>query len=263
MSDERMDTARGASALHVAWAGSGARAYWIIAIAALLLMLLFAVTARQAGSQANGATQVGVGLSGVNLYEFTGRVDQEGFDFTGYGYLSYVRGLELTDLFANPLDPSESSAHFTYYATAAMTSRTVISGIFHLNSTGTITFYRQISPTATFVDPTSFAQGEPIATATIRFQDILSVQAPNQGIAVGVGEFTFLSVEPFEIGDDTYQFGYPGMVQRVSTFGQGTRTDPVLPRSFTVLAGNAVNTGQTQTFLPSQSNRSPAANRAR
>jgi hypothetical protein len=183
-------------------------------------------------------------------------VDQDGTQFTGYGYLTSIRGLEIGQISTNIFTVSETTAHFTYYATATMTSRAVISNLFVLDSVGLITFYYHVTPTATFTDPLSFAGGAPIATAAVDFQDILLVQAPNLGLATGMGDFTLLTVAPFTLGAETYQFGRVGMVQRVSTYGQGTRTEPVLPRSFVVLAGNAVDTGQRQLFLPQFSNQS-------
>ena len=128
-------------------------------------------------------------------------------------------------------------------------------GIFALDSVGTITFYYHITPTASFEDPSSFATGTPIATASLRLQDILNVQSPNRGVAESHGEFSTLTAKPFQFGNETLRFGEAGLVHRVATFGEGLRTDPVIPRSSVLLAGDAVNTGFRQTFIPSVSNK--------
>jgi hypothetical protein len=243
----------------VCWTVGGAAALLLVMLSAMLLVMpgsQAVAPAAQGAALAPVAAEVtvGTGAPGVNLYEFVGRIDQNGFAFTGYGYVSYLRGLSYSQIFTNPIDASERSAHFTYYATATLTSRSIISNVFVINSEGPITFYYQPTPTGTFSNPQSFAGGTPIATGTIRYQSILNVQAPNQGIANGIGEFTQLTAPTFTIGSETYQFGQAGTIQRMTTFGQGTRLDAVLPRSFVLLAGNAVDTGQRQLNLPYVSN---------
>jgi hypothetical protein len=221
--------------------------------AALLIVMLLATSGSQAVAPAAPAVadvMVGAGSPGLNLYEFVGRVDQNGFAFTGYGYLSYLRGMSYDQIFTNPLAASEATAHFTYYATATLTSRVIISSVFVINSEGPITFYYQPTPSGTFTNPLSFAGGTPIATGVIRYQSILNVQAPNQGIATGIGELTQITAPEFTIDGVTYQFGQPGLIERMSTYGQGTRLDAVIPKSFVVLAGNSVDTGQRQVNLP-------------
>jgi hypothetical protein len=235
------------------------RIIWSIGGATALLMVMLLATACSqtvppgrviTAPAAPASITVGTGLPGVNLYEFVGRVDQNGFAFTGYGYVSYLRGLNNDQIFSNPLSPSEGTAHFTYYATATLTSRAVISSVFALDSAGPITFYYQATPSADFNNPQSFAAGTPIATGVIRYQNILSVQAPNQGVSTGIGEFVQETAYPFTLGGGTYQFGQPGLVERMTTFGEATRLDALIPKSFVVLAGNAVDTGQRQVKLP-------------
>lgn len=223
-----------------------------------LTALLLTATGAPLSSQGEAAREIGVGAPGTNLYQIAGRIDQDGFSFTGYGYLYDVQGIDPAELFDDPFNTSETTAHITYYATATLTSRAIVTdvvrGIFALDSVGDITFYYHETPSASFDDPESFTDGIPIATATARFQDILNVQSPNRGIAVGNGHFTFTNVESFTFGEETVRFGRLGMVQRVTTFGEGLRTDPFIPRSTVLLAGNAVDTGFRQTFLPTITN---------
>lgn len=212
--------------------------FWVGIITLGVLVLLSAATARQLQSQGNSVTEVGSGN-----YQFVGRIDQVGTQFTGYGYLYDIQGLPPNELFTDPLDPSETTAHFTYYATATLSSRAVLAdavrALFALDSVGEITFYYQSTPDASFDDPESFASGTAITTAEVQLQDILTVTAPNRGLANGSGEFKVVTAAQFEFGGDAVRFGRPGKTYRVSTFGDAVRTDASIPESSVLLAGDA------------------------
>lgn len=229
-------------------------------LAAGLFTLLFVATNWPLLSKSDSVTEVEVSIPEVNGYEFIGRIDQNGADFTGYGYLYSIDGLEAMDLFSNPLLGDETTARFTYYATATLSARAILTdadrGIFALDSVGTISFYYQPTPSATFSNPLSFAGGTQIAVAEMRYQDILNVQGPNRGIAVGNGEFTIVSSTPFSIGAESYVFGSPGQIHYVSTFGEGRRTNAVVPISSVLMAGNAVTSRPKQISLPAILNES-------
>ena len=214
-----------------------------------LLASLLLVTRQHLSSQEEPVTGIGLGT-----YQFVGRIDQVGVNFTAYGYLYDVQGVAPQDLFSNPLNPSESTAYLTYYATATLSSRAALAddvrSIFALDSVGEITYYYQATPAASFENPQSFAYGTAVTTASLRFQDILSVQGPDRGLAVGNGAFSILTAEPFTLGGDTVRFGLPGRAYQVSTWGDALRSDAVIPQSSVLLAGNAVAAGFWQTFLP-------------
>jgi hypothetical protein len=235
------------------------RLVWASLIMFGVMLLLLTSTGEPLRSQAEVVQEIGVGQPGLGAYQFVGRIDQDGFEFTGYGYLYDIQGLTPTELFSNPANASETTARFTYYATATLTSRAIVTdtvrGIFALDSVGTITYYHQATPSASFADPESFANGIPIATASIRFQDILSVQSPNRGIAVGKGEFSVSTTTPFTFGGESVRFGREGLTYQIATFGDGLRTNAQIPQSSVLLAGSAVNSGFRQTFLPLVSNR--------
>ncbi len=195
----------------------------------------------------DAATEVGAPATGLIGFELVGRVDQDGANFTSYGYLMYIHGLADTVLYSDPLSRTEATARFTYYATSTITARSVISNLFVLDTLGPLTIYYNEAPSGTFGDPTSFARGVPIARASMRFHDVLNVQAPNQGIAIGVAELTQDSATAFVLGGQQYRFGSAGVLQRLSATGQGTRTDAIIPRSFTALAGHSVVVGRRTT----------------
>src|SRR5687767_10758988 len=54
--------------------------------------------------------QVGVGATGRNALEFIGRINQDGPNFTGFGYLTHVQDLNQAQLFTNPAAASEATA---------------------------------------------------------------------------------------------------------------------------------------------------------
>jgi hypothetical protein len=194
--------------------------------------------------------QVGIGLAQQNAFEFIGQVDQNDLDFSGFGYLTYIRGFENDEIYTNSLDPSEDTARFTYVATATLTSRAILSDVFVINAQGTMTFYFNETPSnRSFDNATSFASGTPIATTSIRYQDILLVQSANKGLASGINEVTQLTASSFSLNGEDYQFGQPNQFYRLTSIGNGTRTNVDPPISFVLLAGNAITTGQ-QLFLP-------------
>ena len=219
----------------------------------IITLCLVVIMGQTLYSQGNTAREIG-----TDTYQYAGRIDQDGVEFAGYGYIYDMQGLAPTALFSDPYNPSEATAYFTYFATATLTSRAVITdsvrSIFALDSVGEITYYYQSSPSATFSNPESFANGTPIATAAINFQDILSVQGPNRGLSTGNGESSVLTSEPFTFGSETLRFGHPGIVYQISTFGDALRTDPIIPQSSVLLAGNARRLSiLQQVFMPSVS----------
>lgn len=214
-----------------------------------LVVSVYAMSAQRSPSAAAAAPQVGVAPFGRNAFEYVGRIDQDGESFTSYGYLTYLDGMSPTDLYTQPLTPTETTARFTFSATATMSSRAVISNVFSLDADGELTIYFQESGGASFTDPASFAQGTPVAVNSVRFHNVLTVIGPNTGLANGIGELTQNTAGQFTLGATTYQFGQGGMQQRSSFNGFGIRSEPLIPRAAIVVAGDSMVTGY-QTNLP-------------
>jgi hypothetical protein len=201
--------------------------------------------ARRAAPKAQPApTPAVVAATGQTAFEFIGQLDQVGPSFSFYGYLTYVKGIPSSQLFSNPAAPGEATALFTFHATATLTGRSILKNLFVVTAAGRIDFYRRASPGATFTDPTSFRAGSRLARASVRYQSILNVQTPDNGLATGAGELAFGSAQTFTLGNKRYRFGLPGLRVRVFATGQGTRFEPTLPRASLALAGNAVATAR-------------------
>jgi len=238
-----------------------------VTFAIALLVLAAIVLSNQIVSAAT-ATEVGSAIGGVNAVEYIGRIDQDGSSFVSYGYLTHLSSLTDTLLFSGTLPfVNESNAHFTFYTTATLTARNVITGafnsitssIFLIDAVGTTVYYYNATPGAAFADPDSFKAGVPVMTATVRSQNILNVQAPSRGIGTNFSEFTQTGVNPFMLNGQPYQIGRVGLLERLFSTGEGTNIDPLTPKSITLVAGNAVVTGVPgqQGFLPLVMRNSP------
>ena len=154
----------------------------LIALGVMLLLLIN----RPPGRTEAASPQVAIGTTEQNAFEFIGRIDQNDLDFSGFGYLTYIKGFSNADIYSDSLYPSEDTARFTYVATATLTSRAILTDVFVINAEGTLTIYFTETPyDRSFDSAASFASGTPIATTSMRYHDILLVQSPNKGLASG------------------------------------------------------------------------------
>jgi hypothetical protein len=220
-----------------------------VLVATVYTMKSLRTPSAEAATSAATSTVVMTPL-GRNTFEFVGRIDQEGTEFTGYGYLTYVDGLDTSDLFTSTT-PSEANARFTFTATASMSGRSVISNLFSIDAVGELTIYFDADGGATFADPSSFAQGDVVAEHSARFHNVITVIEPHTGLANGIGELRQTTVGEFELNGESYKFGRNGLQERMSFTGFGIRTEPSIPRAEIAVAGDSMSlfTGP-QTSLP-------------
>lgn len=195
------------------------------------------VVAQPAAGEVGSAT-------GQNALEVVGQSNQNGATFTGFGYLTHISGLSDDLLFTDPANRSEATAKFTYYGTAQLSARSVISTVHSVVSFGNTAIYFDEHPNRNFNNPDSFKTGAQIATYTVRYQDILRVIAPNQGLSAGTGDHVQRTVTGFTLGGQQYRLGRPGLMERMSFAGQAVRTEPNAPQAVEFGAGNLVVTGQ-------------------
>jgi hypothetical protein len=212
----------------------------IKSVCLLAVIVVLTLATRNNLAAQSAAEEVGVAAAGQDAIELIGKIDQDGLAFKGYGYLTYISGVPDDQMFTDPINRSEATARFTFASSAQMTARSVIETIFVLNAAGSTTIYFNEKPGASFEDPNTFAAGTPIAVSSERWQNIISVQAPDTAIATGVSEFTETTVNPFTLNGEQYQLGHVNLTLRFSYTGQAKRTDKILPRSTIVIAGNAV-----------------------
>lgn len=213
------------------------RSVKLIQVAVVLASMLFPAPLVRA---AEGRPLVGIPRHGESALEFLGRSDQDGPTVTHYGYLTHLFGLADAALFSDPTTRTEATARFTFSATTTLTARHEVGNMIVTAAPGTLTIYFNDTPGSDFAHPGSFASGHAIATFSVRYHNILNVQAPNEGIATAVADLVQLSASAFTLNGRQHRLGHQGFQLRVRATGQGTRTqvDPV--RAFFLLGAQAI-----------------------
>lgn len=201
-------------------------------------------------------TDVGAPRVGRTAFEFTARIDQQGGRFDIHGYVTYLHNLDTQLLFTDPITHSEATARITISGTTNLTSRSILSNVFNVDSVGTITFYFDEDEGASFDDLDSFARGTAIGTANAQLQNILTVTGPDTGIANGGGELLHTAATPFTLDGTEYRLGRPGLVERVNFTGGGVRFVPEPPVAIIAIGGNGMVVG-FDTFVPQAEKNSP------
>jgi hypothetical protein len=195
---------------------------------------------------AQDPVEIGVAPEGGIAWEAIGKIDQAGADFTAYGYLTHVAGLEEARLYLEggvPLVRTEATARFTFFAPAVLLARSELENLIVVSAEGEQAIYFNEAGGARFDRPESFFGGVEIARSAIRFHSTLNVQAANSGIATGIAEIIQTAAEPFAFDGEEVRFGHAGLRTRLQTTGQATRTEATLPRSSMAFAGAAIVLG--------------------
>ncbi len=189
-----------------------------------------------------GSAVVGLPSGGENSFELLARSDQEGPVVSHYGYLTHIFGLADDALFSDPTTRTEATARFTFAATTTLDARHELANIIVTSAPGTLTIYFKETPGADFNNPESFASGQPIATFSVRYHNVLNVQAPDEGITSAVAELVQQSANSFTLNERLLRLGRRGLQERIQASGQGRRTqiDPV--KAFFLVGANAVIT---------------------
>lgn len=207
---------------------------WLLAMAASL-----AIT--HAARAADGL--IGVAPRGQNVLEFVGRSDHAGATVTHFGYFTTIHGLQNDQLFPGRAARTEATARFTYFATSTLNARHELENLITTAAPGTLTIYHRAAPCASFTDPRSFAQGIPIATFSIRYHNVLNVQAPNSGIATAVADLVQTTGPIFTFDGSRRYLGVRGLRLRLEATGQGRRTQEEPLKATFVLGGQIAVAG--------------------
>jgi hypothetical protein len=163
-------------------------------------------------------------------------IDQEGAEFTGYGFLDEVAGIPGEVLFGDVLDRTEALARLTITGAVTLEQRTIRANVFVLDAVGTLELFSLDAPGASFDDPATFASGTAVAGYSVTLHDVLTVIAPNQGLPVLTGELIQTAASDFMLDDAWYRIGSPGARLTLAGTGLGTRSDADLPRAHLDLA---------------------------
>jgi hypothetical protein len=159
--------------------------------------------------------------------ELIGRLVQEEDAITGFGYLTYISGLPEAVLFVDPANRSEASARFRFHSNVTATARFLRPNLISVSGTGDLRIYFGPPRGANFDAPGSFETGGRIATYHGRFENLLSVIAPEQGLTTVAGDLSQRSARAFRLGGHRYRLGRAGLRQRLEASGPGRKnTDP-------------------------------------
>ena len=176
-----------------------------------------------------------------NALELSGRIDQIGPKFKGYGFVTRVEGVGPSALAkSGGSELTEKNARVTFVFDTDLTSRAIVGNSFSVATEGTVTFYLDEKPGASFDDPDSFAAGEKVASGTLRVTNVVTVYAKNSGIATATGSMEFEDASSFDLGGESVSIGNSGDKYRLTLTGRGTRTEAIIPKSNFDFAGQAV-----------------------
>jgi hypothetical protein len=200
---------------------------------------------RIAGASQTAGSLVGVPASGLNGWEFIGRVNQDGFNLGFTGYVTYVAGLDTSLLFTDvdPTERTEANARITISGSAMAVSRSIVDRVFAVNAEGTVQFHLAPEVGALFGTPETFAMGDTICSMAIRIHSTISVYAPQQGIASASGEATIDTTSPFDLGGGPVMIGNVGQTYRYSHNGVGELLDPERLVSVIAISGHGAIAG--------------------
>ena len=190
--------------------------------------------------------------------EFVGRSEQVGSSDTHFGYITHIAGIDDGELFSdpNPAARNETTAHLSFFATTSLEQNFMVlpppatPSLFDVDWSGTLTFYfAETPPARSFATPASFASGVPVATHTVRLQDVVAALVgvdPSRGVVEANGELCQRSVTPFRLGGEVRRLGRRGLLQNISSHGWTVRTSPSPPQSFTHFGGHTAPIGEAR-----------------
>jgi hypothetical protein len=148
-----------------------------------------------------------------------------------YGYFSFMDGV---DSIFTATPKNESTARFTFY-TQASTTQVINNGKLRIvDRTGTTIIYLDDVPNGDFFVSSTFADGTPILTMSLKQQVILDL-AENTFTTVNINTVT--SARTFAVDERKMRLGNVG--DRFRTFISGRENDTGTPAGF-VIAGYAV-----------------------
>ncbi len=165
------------------------------------------------------------------VFSFAGRIDQEGLELTGYGFLTEVAGIPDEVLFGDAFDRTESAARLTITGHVTLERRTIRASVFVIDAAGTMEIRSHESPGVSFDDPASFSAGTIVAEYAATLHDVLTVIAPDQGIPTISGELIQTTAADFMLDGTWYRIGSAGTRLTLAGTGLGTRTVADPPRA--------------------------------
>ena len=181
-------------------------------------------------AQDQGAPKAGTPHGDLAM-ELVGQVLNAGPISNQYGYLSFVDGIDA--VFTSPTH-NETTARFSFN-TEATTTQVITNGDLRIvDRIGLTTIYLDEVPNGDFVVPSTFTDGTPVLTMSLRQQVILDL-VENTFTTVNINTVT--SVRAFDMDGQRLRLGQVGDQFRTTISGRGNSTGT--PAGF-VIAGYTV-----------------------
>jgi len=177
------------------------------------------------------------GHSGTTVAEFVAHIDQNGANFTAYGYFTQISGTQSSDLFS-AADRTEATALFTAAASGTLVARSSDDIIHSLDIQGEFDIFQRTGPGASFSTPASFSQGTKVATYTLVLQDVLTVIDTNKGIPTLTGDMVQTDAQKLSGALSKQRLGRKATRLRIFATGLGVRTEATAPVASLKVAGN-------------------------
>jgi hypothetical protein len=193
-----------------------------------------------AASRHHARVVVGLPHPGENAWELIGRSDQDGPVVRHYGYLTHVFGLPDEALFSIAGARTEATARFTYFGTTTLTARHALGNIIQTAAPGALTIYFNPAPAGDFNDPDSFRRGQAVASFSVRYHNVLYVEAPDIGISSSSAALEQTHMGLFELESRRVHFGRPGLRARFQGIAQSMRTQADPLKAVFFLSGSTV-----------------------
>jgi hypothetical protein len=193
-----------------------------VALAIVLPLWLLATATPSLARQEDDLAPIEVAAGPVREQSlgFTGRNRYSSESVELFGYLTAVIGLERSLLFTDAdAAPSPQTARFTYAGSVVIASRTDRGDVTAIGGDGVLRIYVDDAAGASWDDPGSFADGEPVAESSIRLLDTLHRQAPGVGVLVGDGQLTQETAAELSLNGERYRFGVADITQRLRYVG--------------------------------------------
>jgi hypothetical protein len=199
-----------------------------------------AAAAAGPGAAAVAARQLGRPHESRDGIEVIGTIVQDGLSLVGFGWLTHVSGLADRNLFTDPANPSERTARLRWHARVTVRARNILPDLFAASGSGQLRIFYDRNGGAEPERPETFANGRLIARYSGRFENILTVTGPDQGVTEVTAELRQQEANSFQLGGGRHQLGRRRLLQRLSATGPGRRSEPNIPRATFRVAGGIV-----------------------
>jgi hypothetical protein len=229
----------------------------VIAIVLPALLLISGIVPAAARQEALPPIEVGAGPIGEPSLRFVGRVVYAPERMQLVGYLT--GGTNLAPLLSTGDGPPDlATARFTFSAEIADLEQTNRADLRTIGGVGELRIYLDTGG-ADWDDPATFADGELVATYTVRLAEALQRQAPTIGVVVGDAEMTQDEAGEFSLDGTAYRFGDAGIASRLRYTGALIGDEADQRPALASVVGTVIVTDRAARAVPLGANAAPGS----